>query len=436
MSRRFLEIIGKQNIEAIIDSDPDKIGNYFYGVKIIGIETYLREYPNKFILVTAFFANMIYAKLNSLNIKHYCLLADLPPEFSAFEKRDNLKNRVLELIQNDTEYVIYGKTPYVFILNSWIKEKLGRTVDIIVPRTVNHSYYVSLKACCPTMNVLLETENSFLDKRYTILLADEENEGNTQLPENLNKLDMFSIAFTDDHFYSDELAKLLNTHSGESCFIVATGPSLEVSDLERLEEKKIDSFSMNYIYQIYEKTKWRPNYYVIEDASIFIDDELVKKLGSISKDYNFWPDLQDSFWKNNTLKKNIRYHSLRNYSNLKSGFRFSENPAEYIAFGATVTYACMQLAVGLGYKNIYLLGVDFGWANDNSSWHFYEEERLIDDGIHYDYASDFGLMARAFMAAKKYAREHDINIYNATRGGYLEIFERVDFDEAISNCSL
>ena len=34
----------------------------------------------------------------------------------------------------------------------------------------------------------------------------------------------------------------------------------------------------------------------------------------------------------------------------------------------------------------------------------------------------------AYQAAEKYAEEHGIKIYNATRGGRLEVFERVDFD--------
>ena len=33
-----------------------------------------------------------------------------------------------------------------------------------------------------------------------------------------------------------------------------------------------------------------------------------------------------------------------------------------------------------------------------------------------------------YQAAEAYAKEHQIKIYNATRGGKLEIFERVEFD--------
>lgn len=37
-------------------------------------------------------------------------------------------------------------------------------------------------------------------------------------------------------------------------------------------------------------------------------------------------------------------------------------------------------------------------------------------------------MSLAYKAARKYADAHGIKIYNATRGGKLEVFERVDFD--------
>jgi len=35
---------------------------------------------------------------------------------------------------------------------------------------------------------------------------------------------------------------------------------------------------------------------------------------------------------------------------------------------------------------------------------------------------------KKFRSAKEYADSNSINIYNATRGGMLEIFDRVDFD--------
>ena len=37
-------------------------------------------------------------------------------------------------------------------------------------------------------------------------------------------------------------------------------------------------------------------------------------------------------------------------------------------------------------------------------------------------------MLKGYQMCKNYADTHGIKIYNATRGGMLEIFERVDFD--------
>ena len=40
-------------------------------------------------------------------------------------------------------------------------------------------------------------------------------------------------------------------------------------------------------------------------------------------------------------------------------------------------------------------------------------------------------MIDAYKVAKQYADDHNIKIYNATRGGKLEVFERVDLDDIL-----
>lgn len=41
---------------------------------------------------------------------------------------------------------------------------------------------------------------------------------------------------------------------------------------------------------------------------------------------------------------------------------------------------------------------------------------------------------KAYMAAHQYADSHGIKIYNATRGGELEVFERVELDGMLKIC--
>ena len=94
----------------------------------------------------------------------------------------------------------------------------------------------------------------------------------------------------------------------------------------------------------------------------------------------------------------------------------------------------MQLAAFMGFKEIYLLGVDFSYGGQqkNTNYtYFYETDAIENMGVGY-----VRQVTLAYQAAKRYAESHGIKIYNATRGGKLEIFERVDFDSLfMSPCS-
>lgn len=56
-----------------------------------------------------------------------------------------------------------------------------------------------------------------------------------------------------------QLKKFKNIHKGQRCFIIGTGPSLTVEDLELLKDEIC--FGSNRIFEIYPRTSWRPTYY-------------------------------------------------------------------------------------------------------------------------------------------------------------------------------
>ena len=97
-----------------------------------------------------------------------------------------------------------------------------------------------------------------------------------------------------------------------------------------------------------------------------------------------------------------------------------------------MTYMCLQLAVYMGFKEIYLLGVDHNYsvtllpngeiAEDSSVKDYFS------DSIKYTNIPQIYKSTLAYLAAEKYAEDHGIKIYNATKGGKLDAFERVDFD--------
>lgn len=229
----------------------------------------------------------------------------------------------------------------------------------------------------------------------------------------------------DNVFDSDKITKYKNAHKGEKCFIIGTGPSLKIEDLERLHKHGMCCLATNKIYLAFDKTEWRPDYYLVQDA-LYIQnnaDEIKKikiKEKFVSDSYlSFWDEENDA----------IKYHVIERkiYSKMP---KFSSDIARGIYNGWTVTYSAMQIAAYMGFSEIYLLGVDFNIIGNicDERNHFikgyYSKNEKVSNG-------DQEVVLHAYMSAKKYADDNGIKIYNATRGGKLEVFERVNFDDII-----
>ena len=86
----------------------------------------------------------------------------------------------------------------------------------------------------------------------------------------------------------------------------------------------------------------------------------------------------------------------------------------------------IEIAVYMGFKEIYLLGCDCSYPKGSKS-------HVVESGfVDKNAASNPIRMRVGYKCAKDYADSHGIKIYNATRGGELETFERVDLDEILS----
>jgi hypothetical protein len=147
-----------------------------------------------------------------------------------------------------------------------------------------------------------------------------------------------------------------NKHRGQAGVIVASGPSLNDINFEKL--KKIPTIGMNRIYLLYDKTDFRPAYYCLEDHLVAEDN--ASEINSLTGSVMFIPkDL--SYCINGN--KNILYANLiRRYKGAKQQSRFSEDFAEKVYWGGTVTYYALQLAYYLGFEKVYLVGLDHNYT--------------------------------------------------------------------------
>lgn len=227
--------------------------------------------------------------------------------------------------------------------------------------------------------------------------------------------------------YPQQLRAMKNMHDGDRCFIIGNGPSLKKEDLESLTNEV--TFSANSIYKIFDETEWRPTYYICQDVELL--QRIFDIVWRIPSKKLFFPFLVDVRFPKR--KKICRYYELFNPRGCNVPF-FSEDISDKISNYFTVSYSMIQIAAYMGFKEIYLLGMDHKYSvartsdgkviHNNVKDHFGDRVLGSEENI-----PTIDNITNAFVAAKDYADSNGIKIFNATRGGYLEVFDRVNFDE-------
>lgn len=242
---------------------------------------------------------------------------------------------------------------------------------------------------------------------------------------------------------NETIKRFKDIHSGERCFIIGNGPSLTPEDLEKIKDEY--SFAANRIYLMYEKTTWRPTYYMCQDRQLIrtVSDYYKSCEETVLLNY-------PALYEFDIKVPDAHYYlaDFRDATRLVDKLGFSEEADKFVIDGGSVTYSAIQMAVYMGFKEIYLLGVDHNFSHTlDKNRRIVEHKDVKEDYFDKRYkdafkqfaekgkiyaAPDKGLMDIAFKAARTYCENHNIGIYNATRGGKLEEFKRVNLDNIIS----
>lgn len=226
---------------------------------------------------------------------------------------------------------------------------------------------------------------------------------------------------------------LKGIYQGKRCFIIGNGPSLLADDLDKL--KKEVTFAANRIFNIFDKTDWRPTYYLAVDSDfIKYNYEKIKK---VNARYIFLSNIYHIPL--NEKKENMVY--INEYAkfpinkwNDTSSF-VSEDVSKYFSIGYTVTFTAIQLALYMGFQEIYLLGVDFNYSSvgdlrgkiikNNNIEDYFDGKKYHSSVLNYNSA------LHAYEVAEQYCKNHDANIFNATRCGKLKVFEKVILEKIL-----
>ena len=235
--------------------------------------------------------------------------------------------------------------------------------------------------------------------------------------------------------YRNELVKLSeykDRFKGKRCFVIGTGPSLTAEDLDLISSEY--TFASNSIFRYFDKTEWRPDFYAVCDRTYYLANK--EGIDSVTaKKQKFFPL---DFAMNFGFNKDNRYFLRTYYSSLHPIFQ--PNPLRAFQEGGTVTYHLLQLAVMMGFSEIYLLGIDFNYSlhRDNKG-NIIRDDKVKDYAFN-DKAANYTIpnleaSYLAYCSAEEYCKKHNymMRIFNATRGGKLEVFKRVNLDDILAS---
>ena len=231
------------------------------------------------------------------------------------------------------------------------------------------------------------------------------------------------------------LSSFYNIHKGKRAFIVATGPSLKIEDLDILKNEI--TLSCNKIFLAFDQTSWRPTFYSIIDR--IVADELkndickidsYKILSSVCRKYISNDDI---YWLKDLPSPIIDHKRIST---------FSKDISQGTYGGHTVVYTLMQIAYYIGITELYLIGLDFSFTKSKDTGLRTSANEIIleqdneNNHFHKDYRPNKSLWTEprldvqydAFKCAKKAFEEDGRKIYNASRMTALDVFERVEFE--------
>ncbi len=241
---------------------------------------------------------------------------------------------------------------------------------------------------------------------------------------------------------------LNNRHSdGGRCFVIGNGPSLAGMDLRPLAREF--TIAANSFYKHPDASDVAPNYLCIGDPHFMSDEprtlEWHRTIESRFPDASLilHPDA-DALLKRHQLYAGHEVFFFRTGRRARLPEEVNVDFSRRLNVGMTTgSLLMLPLALCLGFREIYLLGVDCNWLDDpDASYHFYDTHEFFPeftsvstDNRRFTYEDEVRSVLREFESHRLlmgFARRREIRILNATRGGRLDVYPRVVLEEVIN----
>ena len=232
------------------------------------------------------------------------------------------------------------------------------------------------------------------------------------------------------------------------CFILCNGPSVKQQNLLPLKNDMVISVASGYLHEQYSAIKPRFHcvpqitYGVMTEADVVAwFNEMDACLGEAKLIIS---DTEFELVQRYQLFKNREVY----YLNMGRTFKECENKmfdlTKMLPGVASVPIMCLMLAMYMGYKKLYLLGAEHD-SFKTKEYHYAFKPSVMHGkdlsvkesgelkGLLYDALKSNTVLWEQYRAVKKIAISNKVEIYNATLGGALDEFERINLEQLFVN---
>jgi lipopolysaccharide biosynthesis glycosyltransferase len=225
---------------------------------------------------------------------------------------------------------------------------------------------------------------------------------------------------------SNRIRKLRNKYQGNRCFIIATGPSLNSTNIQSLSNEYTFAVK-SYLFSGIEKFNLVPTFFCWSDRGTLLDKISLFPATQPEGMTSFFP-----FTIRNQILRRLKWRREKLYFirdiydwNVQKGIFSTEADHLLHCSGSVVIDYCIPLAIYMGFNPIYLVGCD---QNQPGGVRHFDGNSKPLSGVSTPWES----VNQAFEVVKKYAHDNGIEIYNATNGGELDVFERISLEEVVT----
>ena len=232
---------------------------------------------------------------------------------------------------------------------------------------------------------------------------------------------------------------LKDLHRGQRAWIILSGPSLNKQDIRPLKDDVL--FFVNRAFKHKDYAYLKPSYHLFIDSKMATGEWPLSYLDEILE---VNPDV--------TFLLNYRWARLPQFQEYKKKAKiyWIDTELMYTPFtkrkmdltrpvpGGAIFGACLAAAIYMGCKPIYFTGFDgnglaFELTQEQSHFYGTNEENHLKATK--DYVKDLYMMSRSLhglMITSNYCKSKDVEIYNVTEGGIIEMFPRKRFSEVVA----